>query len=942
MCLAVSATPGVAAAATNGAWNCEQNQSGEWTCLNDGSASAAPASPPKPLTKPTAPAQPAPQQTVKTDPAPTPQTPAATAAPTPTASTTASTPAPAIATPTTASAPAAIAEKKPLEALKQRLRLVDKPKPSPEAPKLAPEPSLANNKESGWTCQSGDNQAKWNCNLVGPDPQGDAKVVAETAVDNPWLPRPFTRGQEQSFQALRAEFEHDPWQNCSSWSGKKRKLQSPAQGVRDGATTDVNADFTEVFDGEIMSFAGNVDLRRADQHVTAEKASYDTVSETVDAQGHVMYSETALAFSSETASFSLGKDEARLRNTLFIAAEAPLRGSAETVYRDSKSLSRYNDAAITSCPPGNQDWVAHAERLKIDRDSGKGSAKNAWLEFKGVPVAYTPYISFPVDNRRLSGFLSPTWGSSQRNGFDTSLPYYWNIAPNADTLFTARYMDKRGVMFRNKFRYLTDISRGSLFTEYLPFDDQTGKARYLGSFKDQTIFTPHLSSLIDLNYASDKTYFNDLNNALGIQTARFLNNTAFINYGRQNVAFSAGVQHYQSIDKTITDQLTPYDVLPRINLNLSHPFQSLPLTVAMDNQYSYFYHDVNVNGQRLALAPSISAPLESGAGFLIPKITGHFTQYQLSNQALTGQPDSISRTLPIFSLDTGLQFEKQLNLAGMPYSHTIEPRLFYLYIPRKDQSAIPVFDSSAFDTNFYSLFRENRFSGSDRIQDANQVTLAMTSRFIDSTTGLEPMKVSAGQIVYFQDRTVNMPGVPTQISQTSNFVGEFSGQMTKHLSYMTGAQWDPENNAVGRGQAVLKYRSQPNEIFDIGYRYRRTSLSGITNVPQAEISQTDVSFRWPLLGDWYGLGRWQYALNFDKTTESFIGVERENCCWRFRILGRRFINGAYTSNILDPDAKPETAFFVQLELKGLTSFGDSIDTFLQTNLNGYRKASYFD
>jgi LPS-assembly protein len=392
----------------------------------------------------------------------------------------------------------------------------------------------------------------------------------------------------------------------------------------------------------------------------------------------------------------------------------------------------------------------------------------------------------------------------------------------------------------------------------------------------------------------------------------------------------------------------PYDVLPRVNLNLNHDFANLPINVAMDNQFSYFYHEYSAlangakpNAQRFNIAPSISMPLESTAGFFNPKITGQYTQYELTNQA-QGTPSSINRMLPVFSVDTGTGFEKQINFGDSPYTHAIEPRMYYLYIPHKDQSNIPLFDSTILDTNFYSLFRENRFSGIDRIQDANQLTLAGTSRFIDNKTGLEPLKVSLGQIMYFQDRTVNLPGVVDQKSSTSNFIGEVSGQLNKNLSYMTGAQWDPEANSFARGQAVLKFRNQSSELFDIGYRFRRKD-----NLIAQGISQTDVSFRWPLFNEWYGMGRWQYSLNFDRTTESFIGLEKENCCWRFRVIARRYINGYQSQsltgvNLADASLKPETAFFFQLELKGLTSFGDSVDTFLQTNLNGYRKASYYE
>lgn len=935
--LALLSLTEIASAAGNGAWNCEQGKNGEWTCLNQGG---------QPPAKPQA-------EQAKTVQSPQPSKAAAEpptqAAPPQPAQ--AATPAPTQATESPKQPEVAATEQN-----KTHVRMTENQKPVVEKlPPRSAQPAPAAAKNSGWACKSGE-EKNWNCNLVGPDPKGEAQAVAETQPANSWLTPTFNHQQERTFQVLRGEFAQDPWQNCSNWSSKKRKLKSPSQAIRDEATTDVDADFSEIFDGEVMNFAGNVDLRRADQHLLADKASYDTVAETMDAQGNVIYSESVLALSSDSVSLSMGKDEARLRRAQFIAAEAPLRGTADVVYRDSKTLSRYHDATFTSCPPGNQDWIAHASRLKINRETGIGSAKHAWLEFKSVPVMYLPYISFPVDNRRVSGLLAPTWGSTQRNGFDVTAPFYWNIAPNFDDVITPRYMAKRGGMLRNKFRYMTETSKGSLAGEILPYDQLKDKSRYSVSFKDQSIFTPHLQTNTDLNYVSDKEYFNDLNNALGFQTSSYLPSTAYINYGRPDISFSAGMQHYQSVDKTITDAAMPYDILPRVNLNLGHNFETMPLNLALDNQFSHFYHTDLVNGQRVNIAPSVSLPLEASAGFFIPKITGQYTQYQLSNQSNPNLPSSVNRMLPIFSVDSGMTFERDLNLGGSGYTNTLEPRAFYLYIPRKDQTEIPIFDTSTYDTNFYSLFRENRFSGLDRVQDANQITLAGTTRFIDAETGLEPLKLSLGQILYFQDRTVdlydknnpNSVSIPVQDSSTSNFIGELSGQISRHLSYSTGAQWDPEENGIARGQAVLKFRNQPNQLFDVGYRYRRstpnnqsTSNTAISALNQT-ISQSDVSFRWPLFAEWYGLGRWQYSFNFGKTTESFIGLEKENCCWRLRLIGRRYINGANSTNILAPDAKPETAFFVQLELKGFTSFGDSVDQFLETNLNGYRKSNYFE
>jgi len=972
--LALLSATETALAAGNAAWNCEQDKNGQWSCLNQGQTAAQPQSPPAANPQKIETAQPA--KPAVSEPAATTTAPAQAA----------SQPSPSSVEPTakqTAPQTHEVAETATTADKKLHVRLEEnkKPvieqlsKPSTETAPAAKTAAVAG--KSGWTCKSGDGKAKWNCNLVGQDTKGEAHVVGENQSLTPSVLSPtFTQREERNFQVLRKEFTQDPWQNCSNWSAIKPKSKAVGENVGD-STTLVDADSSEVFEGEVLNFAGNVDLHRGDKHLKADHASYDTVAETLDAQGNVLYSETAMALSSDTVSIGMDNDQATLRNSQFIIAAAPFRGRADTIYRDNKALSRYQEVSFTSCPPGNQDWVGHAEKLKVNRETGQGAAKNAWVEFKGVPVLYTPYISFPTDNRRLSGLLAPTFGRSQRNGFDISAPIYLNLASNFDDTFTPRYMDRRGEMLMNNFRYLTEMSEGQLRTDYLPNDAITNTSRYFGNFKDKTTFTPNLYAVTNLGYVSDKRYFNDLNNPLGVQTNRFLPSTAFLNYGRQDVDFSAGLQHYQSLDKSLNNRVLPYDILPKVSLNLSHQFDNLPINLALNNQFAHFYNQDRVNGQRFNIAPSISMPLESSAGFFIPKITGQYTHYQLSNQGIYNQimdgstlvseiddthmPTSIDRMLPIFSVDSGMTFERDLNFGNTPFTNLLEPRAFYLYIPRTDQSNIPLFDTAAYDSNFYSIFRENKYSGLDRIQDANQITLAASSRFINGETGLEPLKVSLGQIIYFQDRSVNLDynGLhdrfgntikhPNQKSDTSNFIGEISGQLNHEFSYVTGTQWDPELNSFARNQVALKYRNNSNQVFNIGYRYRKnlpTDQSFLLNTQssqlyssQQSISQSDVSFRWPLFDDWYGLGRWQYSFNYDKTSESFIGLEKENCCWRFRVIGRRFLNGA---NFASVNPKPETAFFVQLELKGFTSFGDSVDGFLQRNINGFRTNGYYE
>jgi LPS-assembly protein len=325
----------------------------------------------------------------------------------------------------------------------------------------------------------------------------------------------------------------------------------------------------------------------------------------------------------------------------------------------------------------------------------------------------------------------------------------------------------------------------------------------------------------------------------------------------------------------------------------------------------------------------------------------------LSDPLISGSSSQVSRTLPIFSTDSGMTFERNLNLGGKGFLNTIEPRLFYLYIPRADQKDIPIFDTSAYDIWFNTLFRENRFSGLDRIQDANQVTMAVSSRLIDEHTGKERAKFSLGNILYFQDREVQAPFYiqkidangkptletftpPTETGSFSNVIGELSAKINDHVAIDSGIQFDPYQNEISRGKAILHLTNQPNEIINVGYRYRKIAPTIIPN-RENDIIQSDMSFHYPIYDNWSAVGRWQYSLLYNSTQESFLGIEKENCCWRFRVVGRRYVNNLNVfSNGADVQGVSQTGIFFQVELKGLTGVGEKIDTFLEQNIYGYR------
>ena len=872
--------------------------------------------------------------------------------------------------------------------------------------RISSKPPKKISKNSGWNCYSGSLDDTWNCSLKGADPKGRAKVVDDggSKFSFSLFPDAFDFNQEQNFQMLQSQLNYDPWENCST-SSTLRNRSRRNKISRDTVPMDVTADYTEMFDKEITSFFGNVEISRADQKVLSDRASFDAVSETMDAQGQVYYTEDEISLFSDTALLNLNTNEARLRNALFVYPTGPLRGSSDVVYRDSKFLSRYKNAAITGCRPGNQDWVLHADRLKINKRSGKASAKHAWLEFKGLPVAYTPYIAFPIDDRRVSGLLSPSIGSSSESGFDIEVPYYWNIAPNYDLTIRPRYMSKRGGMIGGRFQYLTkkslgfiEQSSGFIDVEYLPYDLLREEPRYAGTFKNYTTFTRNLTADVDLNYVSDDAYFDELNDALGSSNSRYLLSQANLNYNDKGISFRAHLESYQSIEPSNSvigqgtlDASKPFQKLPQITLNLDHSFEDWPVDVAMDSEYINFYRDeyriapivdpisgrvidaqydsdkdllidrnsvlaVNattgqvidrntgqviaansglstssitdrVSGHRIRVKPSIAAPIKTAGTFITPKFSLDHTSYFLDDR-IPGKPETIHRTLPIFSVDGGLIFERDFNFSNANFTHTLEPRLFYLYIPNKNQDDIPIFDSSIYDFSSSSLFRENSFSGGDRIQDANQLTVAMTSQLIDSDTGEQRLKFTVGQIFYFKDREVTVTGV-AETRSYSNLIAELNASLTKELTFSSSIHWDPDENDIARGNAQLSYRDKSNRIINLGYRYRgKDSISPVTSINRA-----DVSFRWPLFDNWHGIGRWQYSLRYNSTTESFLGLEKASCCWRFRIIWRRFAN-----TLSNPaDNEMDEGIFVQMELKGLTSFGNKIDEFLERNLRGYQR-----
>jgi LPS-assembly protein len=479
-------------------------------------------------------------------------------------------------------------------------------------------------------------------------------------------------------------------------------------------------------------------------------------------------------------------------------------------------------------------------------------------------------------------------------------------------------------MLGGEFRYLSSISEGQIAAEVID-DSELNEARGQFSIQNKVKFSPRLTTDVDLNYVSDDDYLEDFGNSLSSSTDRYVKSHAKLNYNADAWTLLANIDNYDSIDESISSSTRPHRRLPQLLFNLKPIDVFSGSKFNMRNEFVYFDHSADVRGKRLDLQPSISHNFRSPSGFITPKASLRYTNYRLENQGTSFQEHQ-DRTLPILSVDSGLYFEREVELAG-GMTQTLEPRAFYLYVPHKNQDDIPLFDSSEYDFSFNQLFRDNRFSGTDRVADANQLTLAVTSRFIEQQSGRERLRASIGTIIYFDDLDVTLNSTDTGIKESSSdIVGELAAKLSDHWSARSSLQYDPHSGRTEKSTLGFHYRDGENKLFNATYRSRFSATDD-------DIEQTDVSFKWPLSESWSTVGRWNYSEEHNLSLETFLGLEKDTCCWRFRVLAKRYVNDAF-------DEEPNEGLFFQLQFKGLTSFGNKVESVLEEAIGGYTAPEY--
>ena len=684
-------------------------------------------------------------------------------------------------------------------------------------------------------------------------------------------------------------------------------------GRDEPSTLFIEADKIEGNQEQELDASGNVRVRKRGTAVFSDQVHLNIPEEQVTATGHVRFEKEGDIVTGELLFYDLNYESGNIDKPTYQLTRYGARGKADRLVAENPNLTRIDKATYTTCDVGDDDWLMRINRLELDRISDIGVARNATVVFKGVPILYSPYLDFSLSGRRKTGLLPPTIGSTGSSGFEFTQPFYWNIAPNQDATISPRILSKRGVLMNGDFRYLEPTLKGEARAEYLPDDRQKGESRYAYLWQHQQNFGNGFSGAVDVQGVSDDTYFTDLSDKIAATSQTNLNREGDLFYdgGWWNV--NTRVQRYQTLQDPLAPVVPPYARVPQITLNMNRS-TDIRLDLGLQGEFVHFSHPTLLNATREILYPSVSAPIQTPFFYITPKAGFSTTSYSFQDATT---PDA-TRNLPIYSLDSGLTFERDTTVWGRAFSQTLEPRLYYVYIPFRPQDQLPIFDTAQADLNFTQIFTENQFSGGDRINDANQLTAAVTSRLIDPGSGDEQMRFMLGQRYYFKPQEVSLTP-ELRNSSRSDVLAGVTGQMTKYWFADVNTQYSTVASQTQRTDAVLRYRPDFGKMLNLGYRYTRGSLE-----------QADFSTEWPIGGRWTGLVRYNYSLQDRNLLEGLLGLEYNAGCWAARVVMHRFVSA--TQEYVN-------AMFFQLELRGVSQIGSSPLEVLRQNITGYQKTT---
>lgn len=697
-----------------------------------------------------------------------------------------------------------------------------------------------------------------------------------------------------------------------------------------------------------VEFTDAVRLSRGNQTLLASRATFHEAEQKVTVDDGITLREPGMLVEGRTAELMVATGAASVSDAEFVLQTSGLRGTAQILDRNANGDVRVSRGSFTRCEPGNNNWRVTGSSVQIDEGAKFGTARDAFLRVHDVPIFYAPYIRFPVTDERMSGWLFPDVGVGDANGTDIAVPYYLNLAPNYDATLTPRYISDRGVGIAGDVRHLsryggTEVG-GAFLSRDHEYNGEYSRADFdslglPGSFDpaDRWLFATKqhgsygdFQTLIDTEKVSDLDYFRDLGTGgLAASSQVEIQQFGEVRYGLGGLSGRVWAQDFQRLD---VDVVQPYRRLPEIDLNYQTQLTG-KLHGSIDSSWASFDRPNDqftgiqrINGERLNIEPRIGLPFDWAPGYVHFMGGYRYTRYSLDDVPIATDHQA-ERKIWLGSVDSGLFFERDTSAFGTATVQTLEPRLFYLYQQYRNQDDLPQFDVSELSFTFDQLFRDNRFAGIDRIGDANQLTAALTTRWLDAQTGQERVQASVGQIVYFTDRRVTLDGLETADDRhrDSAYAGQIAATLGTAFNFRTTGTWDPNDGDWNEIGAAMQYRPDSRHIFNLGYRRR--------NDTQPVLKQSDVSLYWSFFRQWSLIGRFDYDLEEHRSIEAFGGLEYSDCCWQIRVVGRKYL--LQPGATVAPDTQTDEAIFFQIAFKGLAGFGGRIDSFIQAGIPGY-------
>ena len=753
----------------------------------------------------------------------------------------------------------------------------------------------------------------------------------------------------------------------------------PSDGDRGAAPTDVSSEMVKNPDATHVRLEGDVRIQRLDQLLRSDFLTFETETTDYTADGNVRMQDRSMLLSADHAKGTTTPSTTYLTNVRYQLLQERGNGTAAIVNETDPDHTKLTDATYSTCDVDNEQWHIHGNAMEMDHVEQRAYGHGMTMYYGSVPVFWFPYLSVSLNNDRETGFLTPSAGYSTRRGLMIGAPYYLNLAPNYDATVTPSISTERGALLDGQFRYIDATDRLQIDASYTPHDGNVSSElndiaqgqtqgqpplqtpidiptqRYRIRIQDYNYFSTNWGAAVDINRVSDKQYFQDYGDELTTSATSLLGSSAYFNGRGEWWSASIGGDSTQITEPYLSEAYLPYERLPRATFQGEHTllgdfvggvnaeyvdFRKGPYDVPQNGTTNAFTSVTALEGQRLDLYPYIAYPIETAGYFIRPEFGIRYTTYDLSSvegynttnptspQFTNRTPD---RTVPIFSVDAGMIFDRDTDLFGKAFTQTLEPRIYYLRVPNRDQSDLPIFDTQLPSFDFPSLFRNNAFVGADRQSNANNLTLALTSRLIDTDSGDQLLSASLGQIHYFDPQRVQLPYVPEVDFSGSDYVAEVDLRLNDRWEIKWDQQYNPNSKVIDPTTSMLidnmhhtdlsaisvEHRFAGDGVLNVSYRYRRGLLE-----------QVDSSALYPLNDRWSLIGRYYYSLLDRTLLETFAGAEYDSCCMAMRVLLRRYINAI-------GQVKPNTGLYLEFEFKGVGGTGTRTESFLRHAILGY-------